>query len=349
MELRTWTLRSTAWLALTLVLACGNGKNGTDGHNGLIEKVTDVKVMTIEPQRFVEFIEVSGTVKADVNVVISAEEAGVVERFYKEKGEWVRQGERLLKLRDEVLRANFEEARAAYRLSEATFKRQENLYRDRVISEQKYLEFKFSLDRDRARYEKLQARLEKTVIKSPVSGFIDTRFVEVGEFVAPGKPLLRLVKTDVVKVRADVPEQYVLDVRLGTPVQISFDVLPGETFTGKVTFVGPSISSASRTFPIEIALANPEQLLKPEMYAKIRIRKQEIPDAVVIPRDAIIETEAGKYVFVARENLAVRREVRIGSSYQNQALISEGLRPGERLVVVGHRDLVDGDRIAIQP
>ncbi|MFQ6116346.1 MAG: efflux RND transporter periplasmic adaptor subunit, partial [bacterium] len=208
-------------------------------------------------------------------------------------------------------------------------------------------EYKFTLDRDRARYENLKARLEKTKIKSPISGVIDEKFAEIGEFVQPGVPLFKIVKTDIIKITAGVPERYIQDVKLGSAANMTFDILPDEEFSGKVSFVGPSINRNSRTFPIEIELRNKSGRLKPQMFANIKIKKAQRDSVVVIPRDAIIETESGKFVFVARGNLASKYEVKIGGSYDNQIWVLEGLKPDDLLIVVGHRELVDGERIAI--
>lgn len=323
----------------------GAGTNG--GTDGFSNKVTDVKVMTIKPRSFTDFIEVTGTVKADIATTVSAEESGVIKAFYKDKGDWVKAGELVLELKSEVLQASFEEAQAVYLLSKATFERQANLYKDRVISEQKYLEYKYQLDRDRARYENLKARLEKTRVRSPVSGIIVNRLTEVGEFVMPSTPLFEVVKVDTVKIAAGVPERFIPYVHYGTEAHMTFDVFPDEIYTGKITYIGPRIDRQSRTFPIEIDLVNPKMKLKPEMFAHIKIRKTSLDSVVVIPRDAIIETEAGKHVFIAKGNVAVKREVTIGGDYKNQVWITNGLKFGDQLIVVGHRDLVDGERIAI--
>ncbi len=330
-----------------LLLNCGGDGDSTNGSNGIAEKVTDVKVMTVNPQTFVDFIEVTGTVSADIATTVSAEESGAIETFVKDKGDWVQKDGLVIRLKSKVLEAKFEEAKASYLLSKATFERQANLYKDNVISEQKYLEHKYSYEMNKARYENLKARFEKTQIKSPISGVIDERMAEVGEFVQPGTSLFSIVKTDIVKIKAGIPERYIQDVEKGSTAHITFDILPDEQFEGKVTFVGPSINKSSRTFPIEIELGNKHRLLKPEMFANIRIKKVQLDSAVVIQRDALIETEAGKFVFVARGNIALKRDVRIGASYNNQILIKEGLNPNDQLIVVGHRDLVDGERIAI--
>ncbi len=328
-------------------MACGSDKEDAAGANGKLEKASDVEVSTLRPQNFEEFIDVTGTVNADLKTVVSAEEQGVIQRFLKEKGAWVHRGETVVILKSKVLQASYNEAKSTYLLSKVTYERQANLYKDNVIPEQKYLDYKYSYERDKARFDMLAAKLEKMKINSPFSGFIDDKLVEVGEFILPGKPLFRIVKTDYVKIAAGVPENYILDVRKGTQAQITFDVLPEETLSGKITFVGPSINKSTRTFPIEIRLKNPGGELKPQMFANIKINKSNIQNVVVIPRDAIIETENSKIVFTVNGETAQKHQIEIGGAYNDKIWIKKGLSPGMQLIIVGHRDLVDGERITI--
>ncbi|MFQ5709108.1 MAG: efflux RND transporter periplasmic adaptor subunit [bacterium] len=348
MKTKTGAVLSIAILSALAFVHCGDEVDGkNEAADGRVEKVTDVKIMEVQPQTFVDFIEVTGTVKADVRTTVSAEESGTIEAFFKDKGDVVKKGELVLKLKSKVLQAGYDEARASYLLSKATFERQANLYNDHVISEQKYLEYKYSLDRDRARYQNLKARLAKTEIRSPIYGTIEEKLAEIGEFVLPSTPLFQVVKTDRVKISAGVPENYVATVKLGSATEVTFDIFPGEQFDGQVTFVGPSINEKNRTFPVEIEMANQEGRLKPAMFANVKIVKTELNDVVVIPRDAVIESEKGKYVFVATGNVATRRNVIIGGAQDNRIFVKAGLSVGEKLIVVGHRDLVDGERIAI--
>lgn len=330
-----------------LTLHCGKDGDRVNGTDGRAQKATDVKVITLSTASFRDYIDVTGHVQADIATVVSAEEQGVVQRFFKEKGDWVDAGEVVLSLKSKVLQANYDEAKASYLLSKATFERQANLYKDKVIPEQKYLEYKYTYDRDKARFDMLSAKLEKTTIVSPVPGYLDERFVEIGEFILPGRQLFRIVKTDTVKITAGVPETYVQDIRKGTPVDITVDVLPDLKISSRVSYVGPSIDKGSRTFPIEIRFKNPQGKLKPEMFANLKIARAAVDNAIVIPRDAVIETESHKYVFLARDGTARRQDISIGGAYGNQIWVSSGLQPGQRLIVTGHRDLVDGEPIVV--
>jgi membrane fusion protein (multidrug efflux system) len=340
-------------IAAIVVLAAGCGNNdevatnGSDGAADAPGRVTNVEVMEIVPRPFEEYIRVSGTVKAGAFATVSAEEAGVVERFERDKGDAVSAGDVVVRLRSDLLTASFQEAEAAYKLAEATAKRQENLFAQRSISEQQYLNAKYNRDMAKARLEQLAARLARTVIRSPISGLVDSRFVEQGEYVGPGTPLFTVVDVDTVKIEAGIPERYIPDLRKGTSAEITFDVYPDKVFKGRIRFVGASIDPRNRTFPTEIVLPNPEHLIKPEMLARLRILRRRLENAIVVPLDAVIERDGKAQVFVARGEIAQRREVAIGPAEGDQVVLLSGVAPGDLLIVVGHRDLTDGERIRV--
>lgn len=341
----------TATLLILPLAACGQGENGTtnatngtDDHPG---KVTNVEVMEIVPRTFEKYIRVSGTVKAGAEATVSAEEAGVIDSIERDRGQRVSRGQVVVRLRGDLLRASYREAEAAFKLAEATAKRQENLYAEGSISEQQYLNAKYNRDMAAARLDQLAARLAKVDIRSPITGLVDARFVERGEYVAPAQPLFSVVAVDTVKIEAGVPERYVPDLRTGSTASITFDVYPDTVFTGKIRFVGASIDPRNRTFPIEVELPNRDHLIKPEMLARLKILKHRWPRVTVVPRDAVIEEDGEASVFVAIDGIAQKRVVKTGPSEGNQMVLLSGVAPGELLVVVGQRDLTDGERVRI--
>ena len=339
-------------LALALLTAaCGGNEevtqDGANGSDGVRAKVTNVEVMEVVPRPFEEYIRVTGTVKAGAMATVSAEEAGVVETFVRDRGETVKRGDVVVRLRSDLLTAGYHEAEAAYNLAEATARRQENLYAERSISEQQYLNAKYNRDMAKARLEQLAARLAKTSIRSPVSGLVDARFVEPGEYVGPGTPLFTVVDVDTVKIEAGIPERYVPDLRTGTSATLTFDVYPDTAFQGLIRFVGASIDPRNRTFPVEVELANRRHLIKPEMLARLKILRRRLPQAIVVPLDAVIEREKGAEVFVASGEVAQRRQVEVGPSEGDQVVVLSGLAPGDLLIVVGQRDLTIGERIRV--
>ncbi|HXV85123.1 MAG TPA: efflux RND transporter periplasmic adaptor subunit, partial [Gemmatimonadales bacterium] len=229
-------------------------------------RVVNVEVTPATPSDFTDFVRATGEVEALHDVTLSAEEGGVILELYADRGTPVRQGDPLLKIDDAVLAAQVNEARAAATLAGEQHERQRRVWEEQKIgSEIGLLTAKSAADGAAARLAALEARLARTVIKAPVDGVFDEREVEVGEMVMPGTRVGRVVGAHRLKVTAGIPERFAPEIRTGASARLSFDVLPGRTFTGRVRFVGSSVNSQDRTFPVEVQLENPGRAIKPHM------------------------------------------------------------------------------------
>jgi RND family efflux transporter MFP subunit len=286
-------------------------------------------------------------------VVLSAEESGVVREILVEKGNRVAEGEAIFRLDADLLQAQVDQTRALRDMARETWERRKRLYEeDQVGSELVYLEAKYAYEGAEASLKLLEERLERTVITAPISGILDSREIEVGTMVGAGTPVARIVDTDRVKITAGVPERYATDVRTGADVAVTFDVLgEGETFQGRISYVGAVVDPRSRTFPIELSLANPGRLIKPEMVADVSVVRRTLEDVVVVPQEALIRVEEGYVVFVVEEeggNTVVRSQVvELGPAQLNRVVIQAGLEVGDRLVVVGQQSVAAGDRVNV--
>jgi RND family efflux transporter MFP subunit len=315
-------------------------------------RVVNVEVITVEPSWFTEYVRVTGEVEAVGDVVVSAEEGGVIRVFFVEKGAWVDRGQPIAKIDDAVLAAQVREARAAAQLAREQYERQRAVWEEsRVGSEIVLLQARSQAEAAAARLAALEARLEKTVIRSPLKGILDERYLEAGEMAAPGARVARVVATHKLKVTAGVPERFALDIRPGAEVRITFDVLPALEFTSRVGFVGTSVDSRSRTFPVEVLLDNPEGVIKPQMVANLRIVRRRLEQVIASPQSAVIRTENGYQAFVAEEREGVlyarARTVSLGPSHEDLVVISQGLQPGEKVITVGARLVDEGMRIRV--
>jgi membrane fusion protein (multidrug efflux system) len=128
---------------------------------------------------------------------------------------------------------------------------------------------------------------------------------------------------------------------------ITLDAFPGETFEGKISYLGNSASSSTRTFPIEIVIGNADIRIGSGMVARLSIVKRELKDAVVVPEDSLVQTETGKIAFVLNGTRASRRDVKTGASSDNRCVVEAGLNFGDTLIVTGQRDLVDGQEVKV--
>jgi RND family efflux transporter MFP subunit len=347
-------------LSLLPLWGCGGEGNsanaqeaGTEnGENGGYSRVINVEVSPVRTSSFTELIRLTGTVQANQDVRVSAEESGVVEEILVEKGNRVRPGEAIFRLDDELLRAQVEQARAQTALARETWERRKRLYEeDRVGTELEYLQARYNAEQAEANLELLEARLRRTTIRAPIHGVLDSREVEVGSMVSAGSPVAHIVELDPVKITAGVPERYAPDVQPGAEATVTFDVLPGEEFRGEISYVGAVVNSRNRTFPVEFVLPNPGGLIKPEMVANVRVVRRTMEDAVVVPQEALVRIQDGYQVFVVEEEegeaVALARTVEPGPAQNNRVVIRSGLEPGEKLIVVGQQSVASKDRVNV--
>ena len=347
-----------AGMALVAVAACGGGAEADSTEGGAaadaegFTRIINVEVATLEPTTFEETISLTGTVEADRDVMVSAEEGGTIVQVFREKGTRVAAGQAIAKIDDRILAAQVNQARAQAALARESWERRQRLYeQDQVGSELAYLEARYTAEQAEASLAALEQRLENTVIRAPIAGILEDRMVEVGTMVSPGTPTARVIDLDPAKISAGVPERFALDVERGAAVTVEFDVLPGESLTGTISYVGAAVNPRSRTFPVEFTLPNTRGVIKPEMVANVSIVRGTVEEAVVVPEEALVRVEDGYVAYVVEtdggQEVARARRITRGAAQRNQAVVTEGLAPGDRLIVVGQQQVEDGDRIRI--
>ncbi|CAN5831437.1 efflux RND transporter periplasmic adaptor subunit [soil metagenome] len=342
-----------------LVLAAGLSGCGGTGEAAESEppeaasaRVISVEVEPVQLAAFTEFVRIVGNVAANRDVTISAEESGVVRQLYVDKGAHVRAGQPIARIDDQVLRAQMERATAQFRLAEETWERQRRLWEDEKIgSEINYLNAKYNAQTAKASANELRARMERTVVRSPISGVLDARMVEVGSMVSPGAPVARVVDTETVKVSGGLPERYAADVTRGSEMRVGFDALGSTEFMGKVQFVGATLNEQSRTIPIEVTVPNSGGVIRPGMVANLQVARRATEGAILVPQQAVLRRENGYVVYVAVDRdggtVAEVRDVIPGVSESGRVVIEQGLQPGDRVVTVGQQQVSAGDRLRI--
>ncbi len=365
------SLLSLPTLALLGLLAAGcGGANGADGaaaesENGNTAKPSvRVETLLLTPTTFEDVIQLTGTVEALNDATLSAQAAGTIE-YLAPLGRRVGRGGALARLDQGLLRAavqqaeaQVESAQAQFALAEDNLGRQEPLYRDSIISPLEFQNVRTQFNQARAGLRQAEAglaqtrkQLQYTVVTAPFAGTVEERFVETGEQVTPGQPVVRVVNTSGVKVAAGVPERYASDIEVGSSVRLDFKAYRSGLQQGRVTFVGSAIDPANRTFLIEIEVPNTGGPLKPEMIAEVLVTRETLQDVLVIPRSAVLRDEDGNTLFVVRqqngETVAERRSVVLGVSYGGRVIVERGLEAGEEVLVLGQNNITEGGLLEV--
>ncbi|KAB2808680.1 efflux RND transporter periplasmic adaptor subunit [Phaeocystidibacter luteus] len=313
---------------------------------------TTVSTHKVGADNFEHFFQVYGSVEADQNVTLYAESAGMIERISVREGQSVSKGQALLNLDDDVIRNNIQEVETSLSLAKTLYEKQERLWQQNIGSEVAYLEAKNRYEGLQTTKATLEAQLAMSNLKAPFSGVVDEIFPKVGEYAAPGMPLIRLVNVSQVYVTADVPESYVNRVKTGEDVTLYFRSIQ-DTVVASIIQVGQFINPDNRTFKIKVGISRTSGAYKPNMMASVRIRDYAADSTVVLPSHLIQQNQEGKsYVYVLSTDDAglgdVKRQfVQLGLSYQGMTEIRGGLEAGNLIVDRGARSVQDGERVRI--
>ncbi len=205
------------------------------------------------------------------------------------------------------------------------------------------------LDQAKGMLAETQERQGYTIIRSPLTGIVVERQVEPGEIVSPGgDPLLRVADPSSIYYEAQVPERVALRVQPGQRVDVTVQGDGDRKVGGQVERLVPVANPSSRDFLVRINIVEGTELTKPGMFARGAVVVQETKEAVVVPKDALVEREGKLFAFVVAGGKAARREVKVGISDAERAQILEGIKPGESVVVVGAQGLKDGDPVELR-
>lgn len=321
-----------------------------EGENNERVRLIPVETIAIIPDSFDDFIRVSGVVEAIEDVTVSAENSGRILSM-RQRGEYVQMGEMIANMDDRLSRAQFEAAKTQFELADDSYQRLRALYEDEIISTQDYNNAKAQRDQAKSQMEQAEKQLGDTHIEAPFSGRIEERFVQTGELISPGMPVVRLVNTDIVRMTAGIPERYSGQIREGSPVYVRMSTQDGRIFESVVSFAGNVLDSSTRTFPIEIEIENSTGIMKPEMVVDIRIKRATIENAIIVPRTAIVRDEEGTNLYRVREENGekVAELVPVGTGIATGPIIeiTDGILEGDEVVITGMSTLSDGDRLNI--
>ncbi|MBL7091921.1 MAG: efflux RND transporter periplasmic adaptor subunit [Candidatus Omnitrophica bacterium] len=198
------------------------------------------------------------------------------------------------------------------------------------------------VDRDEIGYE-----FELAPVASPIQGVVGRAYLDKGANVTLTTPVVLVVNMDEVRVKIDVTEKDLPKVVEGLIAQVKVDAYPDETFQGRLQKVSPVVDLNTRTAPAWISIVNSQHKLKPGMFARLRLMAGEHKNVPVIIREAAIEEDSQRYVFVVENNRAYKRKVELGLASEGKYEVLTGLRPGEKVIVMGPSDLKNGDPVKV--
>lgn len=309
------------------------------------ERAVPVETIFVETQPVTDMIQLPGRIEADVRSRLAVDKGGRVVEILAERGDPVQADQVLLRIDDRVWKRLLEQAEIELEDAQRAYHRWHHLAASGLISTGEYDTVQTRLDRARVSLADAELHVEQCRVTSPAAGVINDRFVEVGEFAPEGSPVLEFVIIDPAKLTLHVPERDVASVQLGEPLSFTVSVLPGKSFEGTITHVAEAGSLENNSFRVEVRVDNKDRVLRPGMIASARLIRERHEEAIVIPLSAVIPRQGEHFVFLAREDRAVRRLVKIDRILGEDVILAEGLEVDDELVLEGHRTLIDGSLI----
>lgn len=331
-------------MAALLLSGCSDSAGSVSSQDNQPPAV-NVEVEVINPAPLRDVLVLPGSTEAYQDVLLAADVGGRVEWVCSCEGKPVKKGDIVAKVDEATLRAVLDRTAAAFKLADALAKRRQSLFKKKVLPREEL---------DRALTERIVAkgqlvearvRYSQAMVRSPINGVVNATYVEVGEFVDRGKPVAEIVNINPIRISVSVPEMDVRFLKPGDPALVTVDAFAGRQAMGKVDLVSFKADPVTKTFKVRVVIDNSDRSIRPGMIARVFFQRRIIPDALTVPLYAIVDKGGDRLVFVDVGGVAQARQIKIGIIHSDRVQITEGIKPGDRLIVVGQHDVEQGMRV----
>jgi len=338
--------------AISLALAAGLSGCGSEASSKpLAEKsepaAVPVEVASVTSGALEPTYAATATLEAEREAVVRTEMPGEIVEILVEEGDAVAAGQVLAKLDDARVALELKQvATVADRLKHEA-ERSEKLRERDMISQEAYDRTRYERDTQRAAVDIARHSLSQGVIRAPYAGVVTRRHVKEGQWLALQQPAFEIADFSELKARLDVPERQATALAAGQPVRFTVDALGGKTIAGTVERTSPVVDRASGTVSVTLAVDNAEQVLRPGLFVRVAVSYDQIADATLLPKAAVIAEPDRNRVFVVENGIVDERVVALGHETEAMVQVLSGLEPGASVVTVGQSALKDGDKVAV--
>lgn len=314
---------------------------------------TPVVVAKVQEEKLNRPVSFVGNVIPLKRSTIASEVKGLIEKFLVYEGQRVNEGDVLVEFKTDTLKLNLKEAMASkdevysrFTLAKNNLKRMKDLHEKGVASIQELQDAESEKNAWYARLVQLKSQIEQdeynlsvSAIKAPFSGYVVSKHTEVGQWVEEGGPVLELIEVDKLKIIINIPENYVNKLNVEDRVILNFDALPDYSVEAKIDSIVPQADSEARTFPVRIILDNKDQIIKSGMVVMASFLIGNKEPIKLVPKDAIVEFNKNKLVYVVNNGAVQPVPVSLGLSHEDLVQVSGEVSKGQLVVVRGNERL----------
>lgn len=304
-----------------------------------------VRVTKAQQEDVSESFAVNGNFLPKTTAEISSEAGGLLIALHVEEGDYVKVGQVIGQVEQELQDINAANAKAALANAQLMLERYEQAHTSGGVTTAQLDQAKLQLSNAKAQYESALLNSKDTQVKSKVNGIVNVKKVELGAVVNPGAAIVEVVDISSLKLRVEVDEVVVSRLAVGQKV----NVVPratAEPLEGTISFIAPASNGALK-FPVEITVDNKEAKLKAGMYATAQFNGANSKNVLVVPREAFIGSVSNSQVFVVRNNAAYLTQIKAGENFGDKVEVVEGLKAGDVIVTSGHINLTDEAKVRV--
>jgi len=308
---------------------------------------TNVITMKMIPDMVMEKISLPGVANPWISLKVAAEVKGKIDIKKIGEGTRVQKGDILAVIDKRDYQNNYDAAKASYETALTTKDRFTALSKKQFITQSQLDDAGANVKTSKAAMDTAKLNLSRCTIRSPMEGIVDRVYIERGEFLSVGDPVATILQIDRLKIQVGIPESDVAAVRKLSTFDMTIDALGGQTYTGKYHYLFKTADSMARLYNLEIEVNNPGHKILPGMFARVSIVKNHDALGLAVPIYSLVTLNKQTGVFVEKENLVHFRPVTTGFLDGWKIQIPTGLFPGEKVVVVGHKIIEDGETVHV--
>ncbi len=338
-------------LIFSLVGTIGNAKKQLDiekaSTQGIERKLVNTILLELQPEQIKDAINLPGTIEPWTSLTLMAKVSGAISEVLVQEGSAIHKGQVLARIEPDDYRIALDAAKAAYTLAKADYERDREMLHKRVISAASLQSSETRLQTALAELEKAKLQLSRCTITAPMNGVVKRLDAKIGLYLSVGDPLAQLLQIDRVKAVVGIPESDVDAIRRIDVVDLTVQALGAKDFVGKKYFLSPAPDTSAYLYRLELALDNPEHHVLPGMFFRAHIIKQRVDEALAVPLYAVISRNDEQFVFVVEDGKVRKQSVKLGIIEKWQVEVTEGLEPGDQVVIEGHRDVEHGQQVKV--
>ena len=338
-----------AVLSVFLMFSCGK----TDSSNKHTRRMSrgkgtinmgaiPVKVEKVKRGPISIYLLSNANLEALRKVDVVSRVSGLVQKINVEEGDYAPTNKILAELDDRELRLEMQQAKAKAENNARLFQRSKEMYSKNLISKENFDDVKYQYETAKSQLQAAQLRLTYAKIRAPISGTITQRLIELGNNVSVNQKLFVMVDFDTLYARVFIPEKDIQKIKIGQKALVTVEAYPGKKFWGHVKMINPIIDPESGTVKVTVVLLKKGTPLRPGMFATVKIITDSHPNALFIPKRALLLESETDRVFVVTDSLAHQRDVKLGFSDGNRIEVLSGLKEGDWVVVIGQEGLQNG-------